>query len=177
MIQAGQPPQQVVLLGGDNVLGRRPSDVRTLVTLAGVETLSNKTFSDTITSTKDGLLFVRAGASAAIQYVSIANTSGQIVWGTNGSVAGGFLTGGAAYGACVGSNTTNPLQFGVNAVMRAEVTTAGFNVPLALTGGTVQAKSAAGFVSSDGSAGTSGSFTSLDAKTITVKDGLITAIV
>lgn len=36
---------------------------------------------------------------------------------------------------------------------------------------------AAGYKSSDGSAGATGSFTSADGKTITVKNGLITAIV
>lgn len=41
----------------------------------------------------------------------------------------------------------------------------------------VKVGTAAGFISSDGSAGATGTFTTADAKTVTVKDGIITAIV
>lgn len=41
----------------------------------------------------------------------------------------------------------------------------------------VQATTVAGFISSDGSAGATGTFTTADAKTVTVKDGIITSIV
>ena len=41
----------------------------------------------------------------------------------------------------------------------------------------VKAGSAGGFISSDGSAGATGSFTTADAKTVPVKDGIITSIV
>jgi len=41
----------------------------------------------------------------------------------------------------------------------------------------VQASSASGFRSSDGSSGTSGTFTTTDGKTITIKDGIVTSIV
>lgn len=54
---------------------------------------------------------------------------------------------------------------------------AGFTFSDPLVATTVKASSAAGYLSSDGSAGATGTFTSADAKTITVKDGIITAIV
>ena len=41
----------------------------------------------------------------------------------------------------------------------------------------VKAGTAAGFISSDGSTGATGSFTTVDLKTVTVKDGIITSIV
>ena len=41
----------------------------------------------------------------------------------------------------------------------------------------IKAGSVAGYLSSDGSAGATGSFTTTDLKTVTVKDGIITAIV
>jgi hypothetical protein len=41
----------------------------------------------------------------------------------------------------------------------------------------LQATTAAGYISSDGSAGATGTFTTADAKTVTVKDGIITSIV
>lgn len=47
----------------------------------------------------------------------------------------------------------------------------------ALEATTVKATTAAGFISSDGSAGATGTFTTADAKTVTVKDGIITSIV
>lgn len=50
-----------------------------------------------------------------------------------------------------------------------------FSDPLEAT--TIKATSAGGFISSDNSAGVSGSWTTTDGKTITAKDGIITAIV
>lgn len=47
----------------------------------------------------------------------------------------------------------------------------------ALEATTVKATTAGGFVSSDGSTGATGTFTTVDLKTVTVKDGIITSIV
>lgn len=41
----------------------------------------------------------------------------------------------------------------------------------------IKVGTAAGYISSDGSAGATGTFTTVDGKTVTVKDGIITAIV
>jgi hypothetical protein len=46
-----------------------------------------------------------------------------------------------------------------------------------ITALTVKASQAAGYISSDGSTGATGSFTTADLKTVTVKDGIITSIV
>ncbi len=46
-----------------------------------------------------------------------------------------------------------------------------------LTATKVKAGTVAGFISSDGSAGATGTFTTVDSKTVTVKDGIITSIV
>jgi len=66
----------------------------------------------TVTSTKDGLLLERAGASNASQYIAVGNTSGQFYFGANGSVANSFFTGGTAFDTNLG--VTGGFAVGMN---------------------------------------------------------------
>ena len=80
------------------------------------------------------------------------------------------LTGIYAAGATAGFGLANSVPVYVNGAKVGHFTAAGLNAP------TVKATSAAGFVSSDGSTGYTGTVTTalLVGKTITIKDGIIT---
>jgi hypothetical protein len=68
--------------------------------------------SGTITSTKNGLLFERAGASTGSQYIAVGNTAGQFYLGANGTTAAAFFTGGTAYDTNLG--VTGGFAIGMN---------------------------------------------------------------
>jgi hypothetical protein len=75
----------------------------------------------------------------------------------------------------------HPLDFGVNDTVKMTLSTDGnFGIGTTTPGEKLEVTGnikASGYKSSDGSAGVSGSFTTTDGKTITIKDGLVTAIV
>ena len=68
--------------------------------------------SGTITSTQVGLLFEKTGASTSSQYIAIANTSGQLYFGTNGTGPNAFFTNGTAYDTSLG--VTGGFAIGMN---------------------------------------------------------------
>ena len=105
-----------------------------------------------------------------------------------------FLTNAGAVSGTVAHNSTSGLQGGTpgqyyHLTLQQETNVANGNFPAlsavtitataALVGSTVQATSVAGFKSSDGSTGYTGTLTtaSLVGKTVTFKDGLIVSII
>mgnify|MGYP006315914979 FL=1 len=88
------------------------------------------------------------------------------------------MTGSPGYSTCLVTFDTNPVILGVNNAEKLRATTTGVAVTGALTASTsIKPLAAAGYLSSDGSAGYTGTVTtaSLVGKTITIKDGIITA--
>jgi hypothetical protein len=93
-----------------------------------------------------------------------------------------FLSASGAVSGTVAHNSTSGLQGGTagqyyHLTLQQETNVANGNFP-ALSAATVQVTSAAGFHSSDGSTGYTGTVTtaSLVGKTITIKDGIITGV-
>jgi hypothetical protein len=68
------------------------------------------TIGDAITSAADGQILQRIGASTSAQFVRLANTSGDVYLGSEGSVAGGFFPGSQAYASVLYSGNYNPIQ-------------------------------------------------------------------
>lgn len=138
----------------------------------------SKTFTAKVnTATGYNLVFTTNDLTTGRAQFSLVNTSGQLVAGIEGSTAGASISGSAAYSSFLGSFTATPYYLVQDGTIRATVSSTGMAVVAQISGATVKATSAAGYLSSDGSAGYTGTVTtgSLVGKTITIKDGIITA--
>jgi hypothetical protein len=143
-----------------------------------------------------------AGADLTIAWVGTADRTLSMpdVTGSLQTVTGYPSFGFDSFGQIDASVITKPLGLSGVLVVSNVALTSG-RVPFASTGGilindadltfatdtltatkmvgttSVKVGTAAGYISSDGSTGATGSFTSVDSKTMTVKDGIITSIV
>lgn len=118
------------------------------------------------------------GATTSSRGILFTSTGATTVLGIESSTGGGFVTGSPGYSTCLVTFDTNPVILGVNNAEKLRATTTGVAVTGALTASTsIKPLAAAGYLSSDGSAGYTGTVTtaSLVGKTITIKDGIITA--
>jgi hypothetical protein len=102
----------VSLNGGSNVINYVGGSEKGRFTSTGLAVTGTLSATGTITSTKDGLLFERAGASTISQYMAVGNTSGQFYFGANGATAASFFTGGTAYDTSLG--VTGGFAIGMN---------------------------------------------------------------
>jgi hypothetical protein len=84
------------------------------------------TVSGTATSTvAGGTAWNAATATTSSVYGNFSNTSGNLVYGLEGSGAGGLYTGTTAYASVIGNGVAKDLQFVTNANVRATITSAG----------------------------------------------------
>jgi hypothetical protein len=94
--------------------------------------------SDTMTSTKSGLLFNKNAASTGPEYFNIQNNGGRTIFGVEGNVSGGLITGSTPYASVFHTVTATPIHFGVQGAIKATLSSTG----LAVTGA-ISANSAA----------------------------------
>ena len=98
---------------------------------AGAGSFTTGAFSALITSTKDGEIFSRTGASTSAQYLTLKNTSGWIQFGVDSSVGTALVdTGGVAYAAVLRTATATPIILAYNGVTTLQVG----NASVAVTG-------------------------------------------
>jgi len=138
-------------------------------------TMSSLTATSVALSTP-AFLTVSTGTTAATAF-RVNSTGAEFYFGTESSVAGSYYPGSAAY-ATVIYTPAHSLDFITDSGARF-VTTAGGKSAVtagAITSTTHKVTSAAGYISSDGSTGYTGTVTtaSLVGKTLTIKDGIIT---
>ena len=93
------------------------------ITVTGDVGTGTVTATDTITSSKAGLVLTRSGASTTYQYMELRNTSGYTAWGTASSTGTGLGSGVSAYGSVFGSYAATDVFFVVNSATVVQLTT------------------------------------------------------
>jgi hypothetical protein len=83
------------------------------------------TFSGKITSTANGEIFNNTSAAANSVFQQFTNTSGNAVFGIEGSGAGGTFTGTSAYATIIGNGVSKSLQLVTNGTVRLTIDSAG----------------------------------------------------
>jgi hypothetical protein len=79
-----------------------------------------------IVSTKPGgRLFLNQSGGTAASFMRVINTSGDAIWGLEGSAGGAIFTGTAAYATVIGSLSNTRLQFATNGAKVVEIDTNG----------------------------------------------------
>jgi len=102
-------------------------DPRYYVKTNGTDTIiGRKTFNDLIISREPTAFFLSSlGATTGGSGVEIANTGGQMRFGTEGSSGGIFFTGSSAYASVIGAVNNTPMEFFTNSVKRMTIANSG----------------------------------------------------
>jgi hypothetical protein len=92
-------------------------------TLTGALTGTTATFSGLITSTQGNntQIFNSATATTGYQFGRMTNTSGALLWGIEGSVAGSLLTGGSAYAGVMTTVGAKNLELGTDQILGLKI--------------------------------------------------------
>jgi len=96
----------------------------TLVTpVLGNATGGTLSLSGMLTSTQGNntQIFNSATATTGYQFGRMTNTSGALLWGIEGSVAGTLLTGGATYAGVLTTTTTKNLELGTDQILGLKI--------------------------------------------------------
>lgn len=69
----------------------------------------------------NAVIFKSEQATSGYQYLNIQNTSGRVIFGVEGSVAGSLLTNGSTYATVLTTGTATNLEFGTNQILRLKI--------------------------------------------------------
>jgi hypothetical protein len=134
--------------------------------------------------------FLNTGSSLSLGYSVSGGTPQQLHILANGNIGIGTTSPSArlhiistteqfraGYDASIYWNATTANTTGITTFNAVGGTTPSFVFSDPVSATTLKVTTVAGYISSDGSTGATGTFTTTDLKTVTVKDGLVTAIV
>jgi hypothetical protein len=79
------------------------------------------------TRSTSGVAFLANGVTTGYLYGQIANTSGSLLYGVNGSSGGEISTGAGAYSSSIATSTATALNFGINQVVKYTIDASGNN--------------------------------------------------
>ena len=129
----------------------------TTLSASGTSTMAaiNASGATTFTNAGGGKAFGNTTSGVNFVYAELLNTSGDTIWGTEGSSAGTILTGSAAFASVFASTVAKSLHLGTSNTVRLTIDSAGaVTIPGTLAFGSGTAGTVGSWTSSTGSSKT-----------------------